>query len=127
MSRIGVAFDKARADGRAVLVGCMPAGFPTVEGSTPLTFALQTGDRFQELADLAANNLGEGRPVDGLGEQAVFFYSTESLPSGAGGLLVELPDGITMTTTLQDIPEDELLAKSEALVRHAVENLEAAG
>ncbi|MFG1882192.1 tryptophan synthase subunit alpha [Micromonospora sp. NPDC049102] len=33
MSRIGVAFDKARADGRAVLVGCMPAGFPTVDGS----------------------------------------------------------------------------------------------
>ncbi|WP_434740971.1 tryptophan synthase subunit alpha [Micromonospora sp. SH-82] len=33
MSRIGVAFDKARADGRAVLIGCMPAGFPTVEGS----------------------------------------------------------------------------------------------
>ncbi|MCW3839334.1 tryptophan synthase subunit alpha [Micromonospora yasonensis] len=33
MSRIGVSFDKARADGRAVLVGCMPAGFPTVEGS----------------------------------------------------------------------------------------------
>ncbi|MFG1674938.1 tryptophan synthase subunit alpha [Micromonospora sp. NPDC049282] len=33
MSRIGVTFDKARADGRAVLVGCMPAGFPTVEGS----------------------------------------------------------------------------------------------
>lgn len=33
MSRIGVAFDKARADGRAVLVGCMPAGFPSVEGS----------------------------------------------------------------------------------------------
>lgn len=33
MSRIGVAFDKARADGRAVLIGCMPAGFPTVEQS----------------------------------------------------------------------------------------------
>ncbi|MFV2101124.1 tryptophan synthase subunit alpha [Micromonospora sp. LOL_024] len=33
MSRIGAAFDKARADGRALLVGCMPAGFPTVEGS----------------------------------------------------------------------------------------------
>lgn len=30
---ISVAFDKARAEGRAVLVGCMPAGFPTVEGS----------------------------------------------------------------------------------------------
>ncbi|MFF0720860.1 tryptophan synthase subunit alpha [Micromonospora sp. NPDC003816] len=33
MSRIGGAFEKARADGRALLVGCMPAGFPTVEGS----------------------------------------------------------------------------------------------
>ncbi|BCL12910.1 tryptophan synthase subunit alpha [Micromonospora sagamiensis] len=33
MSRIGVAFDKARAEGRALLIGCMPAGFPTVEGS----------------------------------------------------------------------------------------------
>ncbi len=33
LSNIGVAFDKARAEGRAVLVGCMPAGFPTVEGS----------------------------------------------------------------------------------------------
>ncbi|GIJ21453.1 tryptophan synthase subunit alpha [Micromonospora lutea] len=32
-SRIGAAFDKARADGRALLVGCMPAGYPTVEGS----------------------------------------------------------------------------------------------
>jgi tryptophan synthase alpha chain len=30
---IGIAFEKARAEGRAVLVGCMPAGFPTVEGS----------------------------------------------------------------------------------------------
>ena len=30
---IRVAFEKARAEGRAVLVGCMPAGFPTVEGS----------------------------------------------------------------------------------------------
>src|SRR4051794_9203053 len=26
-------FGKARAEGRAVLVGCMPAGFPTVDGS----------------------------------------------------------------------------------------------
>lgn len=30
---ITVAFDKARAEGRAVLIGCMPAGFPTVEDS----------------------------------------------------------------------------------------------
>ncbi|SDZ08930.1 tryptophan synthase, alpha chain [Micromonospora pattaloongensis] len=30
---IAVAFEKARAEGRALLVGCMPAGFPTVDGS----------------------------------------------------------------------------------------------
>jgi tryptophan synthase alpha chain len=30
---LATAFDKGRADGRALLVGCMPAGFPTVAGS----------------------------------------------------------------------------------------------
>ena len=30
---VRVAFDKARAEGRALLIGCMPAGFPTVPGS----------------------------------------------------------------------------------------------
>ncbi|HEY1487973.1 MAG TPA: tryptophan synthase subunit alpha [Micromonosporaceae bacterium] len=31
MSRLQVVFDKARAEDRGVLIGCMPAGFPTVE------------------------------------------------------------------------------------------------
>jgi tryptophan synthase alpha chain len=30
---ISMAFEKARAEGRALLIGCMPAGFPTVDGS----------------------------------------------------------------------------------------------
>jgi tryptophan synthase alpha chain len=30
---VGPTFDKARIDGRGVLVGCMPAGFPTVPGA----------------------------------------------------------------------------------------------
>ena len=30
---ISVAFEKAKAEGRSLLVGCMPAGFPTVEDS----------------------------------------------------------------------------------------------
>ncbi|GAA1758912.1 tryptophan synthase subunit alpha [Luedemannella helvata] len=30
---VSIAFEKARAEGRAALVGCMPAGFPTVDGS----------------------------------------------------------------------------------------------
>ena len=30
---VGPTFEKARIDGRGVLIGCMPAGFPTVAGS----------------------------------------------------------------------------------------------
>ena len=30
---VAPAFEKAKADGRGVLIGCMPAGFPTVPGS----------------------------------------------------------------------------------------------
>jgi tryptophan synthase alpha chain len=33
VSALAEAFGKARAEGRALVVGCMPAGFPTVEGS----------------------------------------------------------------------------------------------
>jgi tryptophan synthase alpha chain len=32
VSRLQVLFDKAKAEDRGVLVGCMPAGFPTVDG-----------------------------------------------------------------------------------------------
>jgi tryptophan synthase alpha chain len=41
---ISVAFDKARAEGRALLVGCMPAGFPTVDESiTSMTAMIDAG------------------------------------------------------------------------------------
>ncbi len=33
-------FEKAKADGRGVLVGCMPAGFPTVPGSVEAMLAM---------------------------------------------------------------------------------------
>ncbi|GAA4716793.1 tryptophan synthase subunit alpha [Phytohabitans rumicis] len=40
---ISVAFEKARAEGRALVVGCMPAGFPTVEGSIESMKAMAAG------------------------------------------------------------------------------------
>ncbi|MEE6260719.1 tryptophan synthase subunit alpha [Plantactinospora sonchi] len=41
---IAVAFAKARAEGRALLIGCMPAGFPTVPGSiTAMTAMIEAG------------------------------------------------------------------------------------
>jgi tryptophan synthase alpha chain len=33
-------FEQARAEGRAVLIGCMPAGFPTVEGGVAAMLAM---------------------------------------------------------------------------------------
>lgn len=41
---ISTAFDKARAEGRALLIGCLPAGFPTVSGSiTAMTAMIESG------------------------------------------------------------------------------------
>jgi tryptophan synthase alpha chain len=39
---VSVAFDKARADGRAALVGYLPAGFPTVAGGIEAVRAMAT-------------------------------------------------------------------------------------
>ena len=43
MTSVGPAIAAARAAGRAALVGYLPAGFPTVEGSVALTRALVDG------------------------------------------------------------------------------------
>ena len=40
MSAVGLAFEKAAAAGRAVLVGYLPAGFPTVEGAVAAALAM---------------------------------------------------------------------------------------
>ncbi len=40
MTGVGVAFEKARAEGRAALVGYLPAGFPTVDGGIAAVRAL---------------------------------------------------------------------------------------
>jgi tryptophan synthase alpha chain len=37
---ISVTFEKARAEGRALLVGCMPAGFPSIDGSIAAMVAM---------------------------------------------------------------------------------------
>jgi len=43
MSQLSAAFDRARAERRAVLVGCLPAGFPTVEGGIQALRAMVDG------------------------------------------------------------------------------------
>ena len=43
MSAVSAAFEKAAADGRAALVGYLPAGFPSVEGAVAAALALAEG------------------------------------------------------------------------------------
>ncbi len=44
MNKVGGAFERARAEGRAALVGYLPAGFPTVDGAiTALTAMARSG------------------------------------------------------------------------------------
>ena len=59
---VSVAFDKARADGRAALVGYLPAGFPTVDGGIDAVRALAESPHFRNLTslDLGHNHIGEG-------------------------------------------------------------------
>ena len=40
MSTVSVAFGKAAAEGRAALVGYLPAGFPTVDGAIEAAVAM---------------------------------------------------------------------------------------
>jgi tryptophan synthase alpha chain len=41
---VGPTFEKAKADGRGVLIGCMPAGFPTVPGAiSAMTAMVESG------------------------------------------------------------------------------------
>jgi tryptophan synthase alpha chain len=43
MSAVGVALEKAQADGRAALIGYLPAGFPTVDASIELLASMVAG------------------------------------------------------------------------------------
>jgi tryptophan synthase alpha chain len=43
VSAVGAAFERAAADGRAALIGYLPAGFPTVDGAVAAATALAEG------------------------------------------------------------------------------------
>ena len=65
-----VAFDKARAEGRAALVGYLPAGFPTVEGGIAAVRALVDRRRRPDRGRLPVLRPGHGRSGDPAGQPA---------------------------------------------------------
>ncbi len=58
MSQLQVVFDKAKTENRGVLVGCMPAGFPTVDGGIDSMIAMASAG-----ADIVEIELAYSDPV----------------------------------------------------------------
>ena len=97
--------------------------FPALEeGEVGLTVAVQAGSRFDEKAEQSAEAVGEGEPVDGIGDRALFFFSDEDLPEGVGGLLVAVGD-LTLEVTLQGIDEPTMREAAVAIGEAAVARL----
>ncbi len=68
----GVAFEKARAEGRAALVGYLPAGFPTVDGSiAALTTMVDAGCDVIEIGLPYSDPVMDGPTVQAAAQQAL--------------------------------------------------------
>ncbi|KAA1417879.1 tryptophan synthase subunit alpha [Nocardioides humilatus] len=69
---VSVAYDKARADGRAALVGYLPAGFPTVEGGIDaLTTMVDAGCDIIEIGLPYSDPVMDGPTIQAAAQQAL--------------------------------------------------------
>jgi tryptophan synthase alpha chain len=69
---VGVAFEKARAEGRAALVGYLPAGFPTVDGGVAGVRALaRAGIDILEIGFPYSDPVMDGPVIQRAAEQAL--------------------------------------------------------
>jgi hypothetical protein len=95
---------------------------PAVEGDVPLTVGVQAGSRFDEKAEQSEAATGPGEPVDGLGDEALFFYDDTDIPEGVGGVLVAVGD-LTIDITVQGVDEATAREAVVAIARAAVGRL----
>jgi len=71
MSRLGPVFDQCRADGRAALIGYLPAGYPTVEGSKDtLRTMVDSGCDLVEVGLPFSDPVMDGPTIQAAAEQA---------------------------------------------------------
>ena len=72
MSRVATAFARARDEGRAALVGYLPAGFPTVEGSVAcLTTMVEAGCDVIEVGLPYSDPVMDGPTIQAAAQQAL--------------------------------------------------------
>lgn len=97
--------------------------FQGTEEVIGVTVGVQPGARFEEKAQTSRDSLGvDGAEVDGLGDQALFFYSDANITEGVGGTLVAVGD-LTIDVTLQGMQEEALRDASVGIATLAVTNL----
>lgn len=108
------------------LTGAEPAGdegrrvctyAPADNDGVGITIGVQGGSRFDEKAATSEEAVGPGQPVEGLGDQALSFYSEEDIPEGVGGTLVAVGD-LTVDVSVQGLGD-------EAATREAADALAA--
>jgi tryptophan synthase alpha chain len=69
---VGVAFEKAKAEGRAALVGYLPAGFPTVDGAvSAITAMVEAGVDLVELGLPYSDPVMDGPVIQRAAERAL--------------------------------------------------------
>jgi tryptophan synthase alpha chain len=77
MTTVAEAFDRARSEGRAALIGYLPAGFPTAEASTRLIRAMVDGGvDIVEVGLPYSDPLMDGPVIQAAAEQALLAGMT---------------------------------------------------
>ncbi|CAN5189987.1 hypothetical protein BH18ACT4_BH18ACT4_05330 [soil metagenome] len=93
-------------------------------GGVGVTVGVEAGGRFAEKADASREGLGvPGEAVAGLGDEALFFFSSELIEEGIGGVLVAEGE-ITIDVSMQGLLTAEATrAASIAIAEVALRNL----
>jgi hypothetical protein len=89
-------------------------------GGVGVTVGVEPTDRFDEKAEASRTALGvEGEPVDGLGDEALSFFTDVDFPEGLGGVLV-LVDGVTIDVTVQGAGDEASTAAAGLAIAQVV-------
>ena len=105
MTGVSAAFEKAGADGRAALIGYLPAGFPTVEGAVAAATALaEAGVNVQTAMHLASHSDAKVHGLYVMETAAMqrtwaFLSSLRSLITAGAATLASEPNGFSANST----------------------------
>ena len=118
MTAVGAAFTKAAGEGRAVLVGYLPAGFPSVDG------AIEAG---RAMADAGADVIEIGLPyTDPLLDGPVVQAAMDRALAGALQVGKELGPGALLLVNLSGRGDKDVATASKWFGHLSAEALDAA-